>query len=105
MAPPPPLPARPQPQQVEPQPLAPAAPRQILPHPRPVAIRQPILPPPPVIQPRQAVQLIQLEQRGYAPQPSLDHRQILHPRQEVDVRMAWDEFLQEIEDDGNIISC
>ncbi|CAH1716515.1 unnamed protein product [Aphis gossypii] len=103
LAPPPPLSARPQPQQVEPQPLAPA-PRQILPHPRPVAIRQPIRPPPPVIQPRQAVQPIPLEQRGYAPQPGLDHRQ------EVDVRVAWDEFLQDIEDDDteepeNCIIC
>ncbi|KAF0722334.1 RING-type domain-containing protein, partial [Aphis craccivora] len=103
LAPPPPLPARPQPQQqMEPHPLAPAL-RQILPHPRPVAIRQPIRPPPPVIQHRQAVQLIQLEQLGYAPQPGLDHRQILHPRQEIDE--IEDDVIHNTEEPENCIIC
>lgn len=92
---PPPLPPRP-------QPLA-SVPRQILLHPRPMAIQQPIRSHQLVTQPQQAVQPIPLGQRGYAPQLGLDHRQILHPRQEVNVRMAWDEFLQEINDNGNII--
>jgi len=107
LAPPPVLPPRPPPQILaQPQVVLPAQPpaaRQMMHPPQPRAIRQPLQPAHLPIRPLfpQAVQQIQpqipVERGGHVPRGGRDPGQV----QDGGRRRRWEEFFQEIEDEGD----